>query len=257
MSRANSRTRADRGAKKSRVWSALWGLAAIPIGFALGAWSGARLLVPDNAGLTGGAMVVWYGALGGLLALVVSIVAIRLLDASRLKPIALVLVVLAAGVLTMAGLAVTEQHTERDAELRKSMAMLPSFELTLAGDIGASLRRFAYASATNDWRIQRVDGVRCSGALPAGRMGDRSRLELLGALRGLDVAGVLVEPPACARAGDALATLELQIFEHKPPPTSGNLTLTQACRARIPQVGALFERVVEIYRRHGDQLDCR
>lgn len=65
------------------VWSVLWLLAAIPLGFAIGAWTGARLLVPGSAGLAAGAMVVGYGLLGVLLALVASTVVMRVLDASR------------------------------------------------------------------------------------------------------------------------------------------------------------------------------
>jgi len=240
-----------------KTWAALLVFAAIPIGFALGAWAGARLLVPAGAGLVGGAMVLWYGLLGVLLALAAGIVAIRALDPSRLKPVALTAGGLATAVLVMIGLMVTEQRREHDAHFRQSMAMLPPFELVLAGSIATAVHRFAYDSEDNDWRVQRADGGQCRGGLPADKAGDRARLELLSALRGLDVAGVLVHPPACQQAGKALAILEVEIREHKPPVTTGRLRLTRACRKQIPEVEALLESVAAVYRRHGRELVCQ
>jgi len=233
----------------------------VPVGFALGAWTGARFLIPANAGLAGGAMVFWYGLAGAGIALLLSGVAIRWRGARRVKIPALVLAVLAAGVLGSGWLTFQQQQRERDAARQQSMARLPPFELVLAGKIAVTPREtltvFAYRSADNDWRVTRADGQTCLGGLPAGKAGDRSRVELLGALRGLDVAGVLVDPPACQHAGQALATLDVAIHEAKPPITEGRLRLTSACRREIPEIEVVFDKIQAVYRRHREALVCQ
>lgn len=245
-----------------KLWAVLLLLAAVPVGFALGAWLGARLLMPDNAGLVGGAMVFWYGLTGLVVALVVAIVGIRVLDASRLKTVALVAAGLAAVLLALAGFRINQQQHERDAHRQQMISMLPPFELAFAGHIGGGLRGFTYASDSNDWRVAIVEGPlgddkRCQGRLPVGKTGDRSRVALLGALRGLDVAGVLVEPPACQHVGEVVATLQMEIRESRPPATAGRLRLTQACRDQVPEIEAVFEQVKAVYRRHKRELNCR
>ena len=244
--------------QKSRFgWAVLLVLAAIPIGFAIGAWLGARFLVPADAGLAGGAMVLWYGFLGMVLALVASIIASRMLDPARLKPVALVAGGLAACLLVLFGIRINQQQDESDAHLRQTVAMLPPFEIVVAGEMGNGLNRFSYASASNDLRLERGDNQRCQGGLPVDKTGDRSRVELLSALRGLDVAGVLVESPACQQAGEVLATIEIEIREAKPPMTAGRLRVTRACREEIPEIDAVFDAAQAVHQRHRSQLDCR
>lgn len=238
------------------LWSALLVLSALPIGFALGAWLGGRFLLPDNAGLAGGAMVLGYGLLGVLLALVAGIVAIRLLDAARLKPVAIVAGGLAACLLVMAGLRINQQQAQSDGHFRQTVARLPPFELVFIGELGRGLSRFSYASRPNDWRVERADGARCQAGLPNDKAGDRSRVDLLSALRGLDVAGVLIEPPACQQIGDVLATIEVEIREAMPPATAGQLRLTRACRDEFPEIDALFKAAQAVYQRHRRELDC-
>lgn len=244
------------------VWAVLLVVAAVPVGFAFGAWIGGRFLVPDNAGLVGGAMVFWYGLLGLLLALVAGVVAIRMLDAARLRSVALVVAGLAVVLLIAAGPTINEQRAERDAHRQQMLAMMPPFELVLAGKVGGTIERFAYDSYDNgldgnDLHVWLASGKRCRGPLPAGRSGDRSRVELLTALRGLDIAGVLVDPPACQQAGEVLARLDVEIRESTPPYTAGRLALTQACRDEIPEIDALFENVQAVYRRHRRDLECQ
>jgi len=240
-----------------KLWAALLLLAAVPVGFALGAWIGARFLIPANAGLAGGAMVFWYGLLGFVLAQVAAIVAIRALAPSRLKPVALVGAGLAMVLLVLAGVGVSNQQEERSAQRQHTLAMLPPFELVLVGRVGDSIERVSYASEANQLQVELENGLQCLGGLPPGKAGDRSRVELLSALRGLDVAGMFVDPPACQQAGEVLATLDARIREAKPPVTAGRLRLTQVCRDEIPQVDALFEQVRMVYRRHKRELDCR
>ncbi len=249
------------------VWAVVLVVAAVPVGFAFGAWIGGRFLLPDNAGLVGGAMVFWYGLLGLLLALVAGVVAMRTLDASRLRPVAIVVAGLAVVLLIAAVPTINEQRAERDAHRQQMIAMMPPFELVLAGRVGGEIERFAYDSYDNglddngldgnDLHVWLASGKRCRGPLPPGRTGDRSRVELLTALRGLDVAGVLVDPPACQQAGEALATLDMEIRESTPPYTVGRLALTQACRDEIPEIDALFENMQAVYRRHRRDLECQ
>jgi len=205
-------------------------------------------------------MVFWYGVLGAGMALLLSGVAIRWRGAGRVKIPALVLAVLATGVLGSGWLTFQQQQSERDAARQQSMARLPPFELVLSGNIAVTRREaltlFAYRSADNDWRITRADGQTCHGGLPAGKTGDRSRVDLLGALRGLDVAGVLVDSPACQQSGEVLATLEVEIREAKPPFTAGRLRLTPTCRREIPEIELLFDLVQKVFRRHRETLVC-
>lgn len=240
-----------------KIWASLLILAALPVGFALGGWTGARLLVPENVGLAGGAMVFWYGVLGMLLVLVAAVVAIRTLGATGLKRASLTTAVLGSGVLVVLGLAVSDAQRESETHRQLAMARLPPFELLLVGNIGDELHRFAYASEENELRVRLADDRQCGGSLPAGKSGDQSRVELLSALRGLDVAGVLVEPPACQQVGEVLATLEIEIRETKPPATAGSLQLTRACRDSYRAIDALFQSVLAVYRRHERDLLCR
>jgi len=206
-------------------------------------------------------MVFWYGLVGAGIALLLSGMAIRWRRAGRVKIPALVLAVLAAGVLGSGWLTFQQQQRERDAARQQSMARLPPFELVLAGKIAVTPREtltvFAYRSADNDWRVTRADGQTCLGGLPAGKAGDKSRVELLGALRGLDVAGVLVDSPACQQDGEVLATLEVEIREAKPPLTAGRLRLTPSCRREIPEIDVLFDVVQRVFQRHRQTLVCQ
>ncbi len=244
-----------------RAWSALLLLAAVPLGFAVGGWVGARLLVTENAGLVGAATVFWCGVFGAGMTLLLSGIAIRWRGARGVRGPALVSTALAVALLVAAWMTFQQQLRDRDAARRESMARLPPFELVLAGKIavarGENLTRFFYRSADNAWRIERADGRICQGDLPTGRAGDRSRVELLAALRGLDAAGVLVDPPKCQTFGEVLVTLDMEIRETKPPSTNGQLRLTPACRDEIPEMEALLDRVRSVYRRHARSLDCR
>jgi hypothetical protein len=239
-----------------KAWATLLVLAAILPGFVLGAWLGAQFLVPRDAGLAGGAMVFWYGALGVLAALVGALLLLRTLPASRLRLAALLMTGIALALSAWLALVFTRHGDERAEQRRQTMAMLPAFELVLAGRFEPGLRRFAYASRDNDWQVERADGAHCRGGLPAGKAGDKARVALLGALRGLDVAGVLATPPRCQQAGELLALLEMTIHEARPPVTGGRLGLTTACRNEVPEIAALLEQVAAVYQRHQRELAC-
>lgn len=114
-----------------RPWTVLIIVAAIPIGFMVGAWLGARLLVPDDAGLAGGAMVFWFGVLGSVLGLVGGGVFARRADGARLRKVALITAVLAAGMLALMTWILVEQQRGRDTQRQQAKTRLPPFSLTL------------------------------------------------------------------------------------------------------------------------------
>ncbi|NGP54452.1 cytochrome d ubiquinol oxidase subunit II [Thioalkalivibrio sp. XN8] len=238
------------------AWKVLLVVASILPGMVLGAWLGAQLLVPRDAGLVAGAMVLWYGLLGGLATVVAALLLVRYVAASRLRVAALFMAGVSVVLLVWLTPRFAEMGTERAEHRRQAVAMLPAFELALTGRLEPRLRRFIYTSRNNDWRIERMDGTRCQGGLPEGKAGDRARVELLSALRGLDVAGVLAVPPSCQQTGELLAVLAMTIHESRPPPTKGNLSLTTACRAEVPELAALLERVERVYRLHQQGLTC-
>jgi len=231
-------------------------ISSILPGLILGAWLGAQFLVPRDAGLAAGAMVLWYGLLGGLAAVVGALVLVRYLAASRLRFVALFMAGASVVLLVWLTLRFVELGTERAEHRRQAVAMLPAFELALTGYLEPGLRRFIYTSQNNDWRIEKMDGTLCEGGLPEGKAGDKARVELLSGLRGLDVAGVLAAPPSCQQTGELLAMLTLTIHEAKPPVTEGSLSLTTACRVEIPEIAALLERVERVYRLHHKNLAC-
>ena len=79
----------------SRLWAVVLLLASLPIGFIAGGWIGGLWLVPADAGLAGGAMVFWYALLGAIVSLFISIVIVKRYSPRQIKPLALVLLVLA------------------------------------------------------------------------------------------------------------------------------------------------------------------
>lgn len=239
-----------------KAWAVLLVLASLLPGFALGAWLGAQFLVPRNAGLAGGAMVLWYGLLGLLAAVIVTLLLVRFLASSRLRSSALLMAVVSLCLLVWLVPKIARVGDENAEQRRQAMAKLPAFELALVGRFEPGLVGFAYRSHDNDWRIERQDGTRCRGGLPEGKAGDAARVELLSALRGLDVAGVLVTPPDCQQNGELVATLELMIHEAMPPDTVGHLRVTTACRGDIPELAALLEGVTRVYRSHQRVLAC-
>lgn len=249
-SSADSRSRAGKG------WSALLLLASILPGFVLGSWLGARFFVGPNAGLVGGAMVFWYGVLGMLAALVVAALLLRYLVVPARRVAATLLAAVTLGLLTWLALAFTQMADEQADQRRQAIAQLPAFELALVGQVDPGIRRFAYNSRDNDWQVEKDEGTRCRGALPATEAGDEARLGLLQALRGLDLARVLVSPPDCQQSGRLLATLEMTIHEAKPPLTTGQLRLTTACRDSVPEIAALLDAVERVYRRQQGELAC-
>jgi hypothetical protein len=246
----------ERAARPGKAWATLLILAAVLPGFVFGAWLGAQFLVPRDAGLAGGAMVFWYGVVGVLMAVVGAVLLARFLPSSRLRLAAGLMAGVTLSLLAWLALLFATSQDERAEQRQQTMTMLPEFELVLAGRFEPGLRHFAYASRDNEWQVERDDGAQCRGGLPAGEAGDKARVALLGALRGLDVAGVLATPPDCQQAGELLALLEVTIYEAKPPVTGGRLGLTTACRNEIPEIAALFEQVAGVYRRHQSELSC-
>ncbi|NGX16328.1 cytochrome d ubiquinol oxidase subunit II [Wenzhouxiangella sp. XN24] len=238
------------------AWKVLLVVASILPGLAFGAWLGAQFLVPRDAGLAAGAMVLWYGLLGGLVAVIGAVLLVRYLAGPRLRVTALFMAGVSFVLLVWLTLSFAEMGTERAEHRRQAVAMLPAFELALTGQLEPGLRRFTYTSQNNDWRIEKMDGTRCQGGLPEGKAGNKARVELLSALRGLDVAGVLAAPPGCQQTGELLAMLAMRIHEAKPPPTEGSLSLTTACRGEIPEIAALLERVESVYRIYQKSLVC-
>jgi len=68
------------------------------VGFVLGAWTGALFFVTKADGIVGGVMVLWYGLLGAIILLVISIVLGLKLKGKTLFVTALVFALLAAGI---------------------------------------------------------------------------------------------------------------------------------------------------------------
>ncbi len=121
------------------VWVLLLVLAAIPIGFAVGAWIGARFLIPADAGLVGGAMLFWYGVLGMVLALVAGIIAIRGLGPSPLKLLALVAAGLAVVLLALVGLRINQQQVQPDAHRQLPTARIADESTVVSAEIDTGL----------------------------------------------------------------------------------------------------------------------
>lgn len=247
---------AESGSSPGKGWSALLVLASLLPGFVLGSWLGAKFFVGPDAGLVGGAIVFWYGVLGMLAALVGAVLLVRFLAVPARRIAAMLLAAVTLALLAWLGLMFAKLGNEQAEQRRQTIAQLPTFELVLLGRVDPGLRRFAYDSQDNDWQVEKDDGTRCRGAFPANEAGDEAKLALLQALRGLDLAGVLLSPPDCQQAGRLLATLEMTIHEAKPPATTGRLRLTTACRNDVPEIAALLEGIEDVYRRQQDALAC-
>jgi hypothetical protein len=60
------------------------------LGLAIGAWTGAQFFVTKSDGLAGGVMVLWYGALGAIILLIISIILMQKLQEKLLSVTAIV-----------------------------------------------------------------------------------------------------------------------------------------------------------------------
>ncbi len=230
-----------------RTVAVLFTLCAAICGFAAGAWLGARFLVPPGSGLAGPAIVLGYGVVGAVAALIVGIVA-----AWRLKGRAFHLAawpVIALGIVLGGSVsyAVFKAGEERDAYLAGQRASLPVFELSLAvtgtGPATLPFTRFDYDGDTHEFGVRDTAGVACGGSLSPT---SEEKLTLLVALRQVEELLAREDEP-CGDAAQASLRLDFTIREHKPPDTTGAVAITEACLARHDALSGAVASIETVY----------
>lgn len=95
-------------------WRIVLVLSFILLGLIMGAWIGSQFFVTKSDGLVGGVIVLWYGVLGAIILLVISIILIRKLQGRSLS---LTAIIFALIVISVYGIFTYKQQAEFQNEL--------------------------------------------------------------------------------------------------------------------------------------------
>ncbi|MEM9385529.1 MAG: hypothetical protein AAGA68_10745 [Pseudomonadota bacterium] len=205
-----------------------------------------RCCVPAGSGLAGPGIVVGYGLLAALLG-----AGLGILLAIRLGPRALLILSGVAGVggtivAVLLGLAVAESARKSADALEEAYARLPPFELVLDLTDADPFARFEADWAKRETVVVDAKGRTCRRALNG-----REAVPLLESLRAVE--GVLLQAadPCAGKAGAPVQSLRFLVQEGRPPNTSGELAISDACLAATPALGKPVEAAREALRRAG------
>lgn len=228
------------------AWGSLLVISLGLMGIIAGAFLGARFFIPDNAGLAGGAMVLWYGILGSLVGIAAGAALARWLPRPWLPRSAIACGIGGLAALTFIGVAVSKSAKEQQTARKESLENLLRFEFDLNWSVDHDDRpfdRLVYRSNTNTMTVVGRDRETSTGTLPL-----ETRATLLGILREFDLSGVLREPPNCQQTRPQIGELRLTIYEGMPPNTSGQLKITETCLNEIPELQRLAKEAARLWK---------
>lgn len=234
----------------------LFTVSVVICAFMLGAWIGARFLVPPGAALAGGAMVLGYGLVAALAAGIAAIVVAVRVPIGILVGATFPLGLVAAVFAVVSGRAISESRGRSAAYLEEQVRNLPPFVVRLTYADAVARRPFASIEVDSDrgkYTADPGDGSICTGPLPAT---DQAKVDLLTVLRGVE--GLLLrEPDPCGGDGAGLGSrLYLHIVEAMPPVTEADLVLSGACLERHDELRALTTTLEEFFRSASPDRSC-
>lgn len=235
------------GIKRPRWgYGILFSLMLAPVGMLVAAYGGARFLVPADAGMAAGAMVLLYGILGLVAGIVSGAVLAVFLPDGWLRRMALVTLVAGLGAFgIMAKGFLSASHKQQQAR-EETLKNLPSFEFVLswsADDEKRPFTRFEYRSMDNSVL------VKTAGSAPQERtVSLEARSTFLSILREFDLSGILRNPHPCQQTGPQIGELTLTIHEALPPKTSGRVIITRDCLKEIRELERLAEESQRLWR---------
>lgn len=229
-------------------------LALAVIGFVLGAYIGSSCCVPAGAGLAGGAMVVGYGVIGSMVAVIVAVVIARKLPARQLRIVTLVTGVI-GGVFAAILIKIYLDSRAATAEfMQQSYATMLKFRVELS--IADNNAAYPFDSIEMDWRTRSVAAV-VSGQSCSSDLAGADAAKMLGALRGVE--GVVYRDPApCAgKPGAVQQTLNMHIAEATGQPSTADLALTAACLEAHPELAQPAAVAADIFARVEWPASCK
>jgi len=232
---------------------ALLALGLAGCAFAAAAVIAARCCVAEGSGLAGPAIVAGYGILGALLG---ALAGAGLAVVLSPRPLIVGTVLAGSGGLLVYGALLSGYlvaRSETAAHLQQAYERLPAFSMELIQLEETDPDSFHSFGA--DWQARQYTVAQGSRhcALP---LAGADAVELLGALR--DVELVLLEDPfPCAGTlGAVVQELAFSIPAPKPPDTAGRLAITAACLERYPNLQRPFAAARRLHRDHGWPADC-
>lgn len=110
-------------------WIALLLPCALIIGLLSGMLLGSRF-IPKDAGLAGGATVLFYGMIGGVLGIIVTAILARRMAAPALRIVSLAAVALAILLIALVGWKAMERKRQMDERSRIAVSVLPAPKLS-------------------------------------------------------------------------------------------------------------------------------
>ncbi len=237
------------------VWQRLLLGAALSLGlallaFAVGAFVAARCCVPPGSGLAGPGIVAGYGILSAIGGFFIGAFLSMKLGRKALGIGSAIAGTGGAIVLALFTLALIQYNKESAQALDEAYERLPVFELTLTLSDGEPFARFEASWAERESLVVERGQPACRRSLDGAQA-----VQLLESLRAVE--GVLLQSPApCAEdpAGTPVQTLRFQVTEARPPHTSADLLITEACLARHAGLGAPLEAAQRVARSRGKCL---
>jgi len=233
--------------KRHRLgYGILYSLMLAPVGAVFGAFVGARFLIPQDAGMAAGAMVLLYGLLGLAGGIALGAVFGRFLPDRWLRHAAVVTVL--AGLGTLAILAkgfFTIAEKQHQARL-ETLKHLPDFQFELSWSSsreGRPFTRLEYRSAENFLEVSSDQSAPATYEVPI-----EARGTFLSMLREFDLSGILRESAPCHQSGPRIGELNLTIHEALPPDTSGQVLITRECLEEIDELARLVDEAERLWR---------
>ena len=200
-----------------------------------------------DQGLAGGAIVVFRSMAVGIGAGVLAFLLYPLLPPKVARWALYLLGFPALILLVLLVISVRQSKLEQSAHLNELVAQLPPFKLYLANSEHLSAPPFVdidFDSGEQQYTVQYAADPICTGDLPPMAT---QKMQLLQALRGLEV--LLYEQPApCQqRTEQWLYSMNFEIHDSKPPHTQYSVLLDQACLEQYPEMREAIEVIEQVH----------
>lgn len=244
------------------LWRSLLIVSFGLIGLYLGFWLGGAFLVPKNAGLAGGPVVLMYGVLGFVGFVIAGAVAAFRLNGKTLRKTALIIgVPVLLFYLVLAVIALTKAAAEREPDA----AFAPAGEFTVTMErVDRSdpylFIRMQVASKTRKWE---QTGPAPEHKICSARIKAKHLIEIRGALDALLVSGA-EKLADCRRTEQTVVKrLHWDLLDGRMPqggpvlPDEGTLDVNSECLHRHAEIARVFSLIEKISLRSDAKVSCK
>lgn len=224
---------------------------------ALGALLLSWLYPVVDQGLAGGAIVLFRGVAVGIAAAVLMFLLYPLLPANLARWLLYLLGLPALVLSLLLAVAIRQNQREQSAYIDELVARMPPFKVYLANNERHSASAFVdieFDSTQGRFEVLYPKHYRCIGLLPERA---EQKLQLLKALRALEVLMVEQPAPCPLRDGRWLYSLNFEIHDYEPPHAQYSVLLDQACLDRHPAMAEVVAVIRQAHRDLKQSEDCQ